>query len=101
MEDRMAPNPIEAAIPERQAFAIGLDELNAHLIRVGTLLGFLHVTMGEIEGRHAGAAPGEHHRCHAVATPVVEHAQTAEAAELLESRPDPGLVLQVQWVLET
>ena len=45
-------------------------------------------------------APGQHHRCHAVAGAQVKHAPAGHVAQLRQGRPDPRFVIEPGVVAE-
>src|SRR5205814_255212 len=83
MQDGVTPDTIEGPVGEGEIFAIGLDEIDAHAIGLGTGTGLVEITVGQVERRHPGAAPGQHHRRHAVTAAKIQHTPTAHNLDAL------------------
>ena len=89
------PDSLEGIIRERKPFAVRLDEIDVNLIGPRSCSGFIQITVGQIESRHASAPACQNDRGHAVAAAEIQHRLIPHVPQLLKCRSNPRFVIEI------
>src|SRR5258708_1728617 len=101
VQNRVAPHAIKRGVGKRETLAVGLHEIHADAVGPCTRADLVAVAGRKVKGSSLPAATSQDNRGHPVSAAVIQHAQTVQVAQLLQSGPNPGFVIEIEGVRKT